>query len=53
MAEKGLEAIADHSPPSKERLEELRDLFGFVEREMPVVINRFLDDRAAKRRRAG
>ena len=53
LAEKGLEAIRDHSPPSKERLEELRDLFGFVEREMPVVINRFLDDRAAQRRRAG
>lgn len=53
MAEKGLEAIRDHAPPSKERLEELRDLFGFVEREMPVVINRFLDDRAAQRRQAG
>ena len=55
LAERGLAAIKDHSPPSKERLEEIRDLFGFVEREMPIVIERFLDERAAARaaRRGG
>jgi DNA-binding transcriptional regulator GbsR (MarR family) len=46
MAERGLEAIADRPPESRARLEELRDVFGFVEREVPAVIDRFLRDRA-------
>jgi len=46
MAERGLVAMADRPPESRRRLEELRDVFAFVEREVPVVVDRFLRDRA-------
>jgi DNA-binding transcriptional regulator GbsR (MarR family) len=42
MAERGLEAIADRPPESRARLEEFRDVFAFVEREVPAVVDRFL-----------
>ena len=46
MAERGLAAMADRPPESRERLQELRDVFAFVEREVPAVVDRFLQDRA-------
>jgi DNA-binding transcriptional regulator GbsR (MarR family) len=46
MAERGLEAIADRPPESRARLQEFRDVFAFVEREVPAVVDRFLRDRA-------
>lgn len=46
MAERGLVAMADRPPESRRRLEELRDVFAFVEREVPVVVDRFLSERA-------
>jgi DNA-binding transcriptional regulator GbsR (MarR family) len=46
IAERGLDATADRPPESRRRLEELRDVFAFVEREVPVVVDRFLRDRA-------
>jgi DNA-binding transcriptional regulator GbsR (MarR family) len=46
MAERGLEAIADRPPESRARLEEFRDVFAFVEREVPAVVDRFLRDGA-------
>lgn len=46
MAERGLEAIADRPASSRARLQELRDVFAFVEQEVPVVVDRFLSDRA-------
>ena len=46
IAERGLDATADRPPASRRRLEELRDVFAFVEREVPVVVDRFLRDRA-------
>lgn len=48
IAERGLEAIADRPPASRRRLEELRDVFGFVEQEVPTVVDRFLRDRAGE-----
>jgi DNA-binding transcriptional regulator GbsR (MarR family) len=46
MAERGLAAM-DHRPPaSRRRLEELRDVFAFVEQEVPIVVDRFLSERA-------
>ena len=46
MAERGLEAIADRPVSSRARLQELRDVFAFVEQEVPVVVDRFLSERA-------
>jgi DNA-binding transcriptional regulator GbsR (MarR family) len=46
IAEHGLDAIADHPPASRRRLEQLRDVFAFVEQEVPTVVDRFLRDRA-------
>ena len=45
IAERGLAAIADRPAESKARLEEFRDVMGFVEVEVPRVIARFLADR--------
>jgi len=45
IAERGLAAIADRPPDSKSRLEEFRDVMGFVEVEVPRVIARFLAER--------
>ncbi|HEX2469468.1 MAG TPA: MarR family transcriptional regulator [Candidatus Limnocylindrales bacterium] len=46
IAERGLDAIADRPPASRSRLEELRDVFAFMEQEVPAVVDRFLHDRA-------
>ena len=45
IAERGLAAIKDRPAKSKARLEEFRDVMGFVEVEVPRVIARFLADR--------
>ena len=45
IAERGLAAIEDRPAESKARLEEFRDVMGFVEVEVPRVIARFLSDR--------
>ena len=45
IAERGLAAIEDRPAESKARLEEFRDVMGFVEVEVPRVIVRFLADR--------
>ena len=42
IAERGLAAIEDRPADSKTRLEEFRDVMGFVEIEVPRVIARFL-----------
>jgi DNA-binding MarR family transcriptional regulator len=46
IADRGLASIADRPPESRARLQEMRDVFAFIEREVPVVIDRFLQDRA-------
>jgi DNA-binding transcriptional regulator GbsR (MarR family) len=45
IAERGLTAIEDRPSESKARLQEFRDVMGFVEVEVPRVIARFLADR--------
>jgi DNA-binding transcriptional regulator GbsR (MarR family) len=45
IAERALGA-ADHSPSARARLEEFRDVIAFIEREMPLLIDRFLSERA-------
>ena len=53
MAERGLEAMADRPPASRARLEEFRDVFAFVEREVPAVVDRFLREHAGRAGRKG
>ncbi len=45
IAERGLAAIKDRPAESKARLEEFRDVMGFVEVEVPRVVAGFLADR--------
>ena len=52
MAERGLRAIADRPPESRRRLEEVRDVFAFVEIEVPRVVGR-IPPRPCRRRPAG
>jgi DNA-binding transcriptional regulator GbsR (MarR family) len=48
IAERGLAAIEDHPPAAKARLEEFRDVFAFMEREVPAVVDRFLREHAGR-----
>jgi DNA-binding transcriptional regulator GbsR (MarR family) len=45
IAERGLAATTDRSPAARARLEEFRDVMGFVEQEVPALIDRFLRER--------
>jgi len=51
IAERGLAAIEDRPAESKARLEEFRDVMGFVEVEVPRVIARFVADRTKARKK--
>jgi DNA-binding transcriptional regulator GbsR (MarR family) len=51
IAERGLAAIEDHTPSSRARLEEFRDVMAFVEVEVPILVGRFVRERAAERER--
>lgn len=46
IAERGLAGIRDESPSARARLEEFRDVIAFIERELPLVIDRFFSERA-------
>jgi DNA-binding transcriptional ArsR family regulator len=46
IADRGLAAIEDRPPAARARLEEFRDLFAFMEQEVPAVVDRFLRERA-------
>jgi DNA-binding transcriptional regulator GbsR (MarR family) len=51
IAERGLAAIADHTPTSRARLEEFRDVMAFVETEVPLLVTQFVRERAAAKER--
>jgi len=46
VTERGLAAMADRPPADRARLQELHDVFAFVEQEVPAVVDRFLRERA-------
>ena len=48
IAERGLVAIEDRPEASKARLQEFRDVFAFVEREVPLIVDRFLREHAGQ-----
>jgi DNA-binding transcriptional regulator GbsR (MarR family) len=47
IIEQGLEAATDKPPPLRARLEEAHDFVAHVERELPVVLERFTSERSA------
>ncbi|HXG27042.1 MAG TPA: MarR family transcriptional regulator [Candidatus Binatia bacterium] len=49
IAARGLGAIADRPPESRERLQEFHDVLALIEREVPRVIETFLAERGSKR----
>ncbi len=53
IAERGLESIADRPPQARERLAEMRDLITFVAVEIPLLVERFMRERAARPSDAG
>lgn len=47
LAEEGIELLREHPPASRLRLEELRDVYRHMERELPAMLERFRAERAA------
>ena len=45
LAEHGLELLADRTPEQRARLQELRDVYAFMEQELPTMLERFLERR--------
>ena len=45
VAERGLALLSDHGQPQRERLEEMRDLYAFFEREVPMLLARWERER--------
>jgi len=41
LAERGLDLIADRTPESRQRLQELRNFHAFLEREIPSLLDRY------------
>lgn len=46
MAERGLAVLDSESPEAKRNLEEMRDFYTYWEREMPLVLERWEQDRS-------
>jgi DNA-binding transcriptional regulator GbsR (MarR family) len=53
VIEQGLDAVQDHPPPLRARLEEAHEFVAYVERELPVVLERFVSERSAESPSAG
>lgn len=45
LAEQGLALLADRPPAGRARLQELRDVYAFMEQELPSMLERFLEGR--------
>jgi len=45
LAERGLELLADKTPLTRKWLEEMRDVYTFLEREFPVLLERWEEER--------
>jgi len=48
LAEEGLALLGDAAPDRRARLEGMRDLYGFFEREFPGLVERWLAERGAR-----
>jgi hypothetical protein len=45
VADDGLELLRDRTPDQRARLQEVRDVYAFMEEELPSLLERFLDRR--------
>jgi DNA-binding transcriptional regulator GbsR (MarR family) len=52
LVEEGLDVLADRPPESRDRLEDLRDVYAFLEAEFPAMLERFTAQQAGKRKGA-
>ena len=48
LAERGLELLADKTPLTRKWLEEMRDVYTFLEQEFPVLLERWEQERQAR-----
>ncbi|MFC1992539.1 GbsR/MarR family transcriptional regulator [Chloroflexota bacterium] len=49
LAENGLEVLADRSPMTRKWLEEMQDVYAFLEREFPLLVERWEQQREKHR----
>ena len=45
LADEGLAILGDRTPASRARLQELRDVYAFMEQELPAMLERFVERR--------
>ena len=45
LADHGLEILGDRTPAQRARMQELRDVYAFMEHELPTMLERFLERR--------
>lgn len=45
LADHGLDLLADRPPEQRARMQELRDVYAFMEQELPTMLERFLEGR--------
>lgn len=45
LAEQGLALLSDTDPDRRDRLEEMRSMYAFLERELPLLMQRWKDER--------
>lgn len=48
LAERGLDVLKDRPPASRARLQEVHDVYAFMEQELPSMLDRFLAQRKDK-----
>jgi DNA-binding transcriptional regulator GbsR (MarR family) len=49
LAERGLELLANKTPPTRKWLEEMRDVYTFMEREFPALVERWEQERKSSK----
>ncbi|MFC2014063.1 GbsR/MarR family transcriptional regulator [Chloroflexota bacterium] len=49
LAERGLELVRDKAPQARQRLAEVRDMYAFFEREFPILVERWEQEREKRR----
>ena len=48
LADHGLELLSDKTPPNRKWLEEMRDIYAFLEQEFPILIERWEQEHKGK-----
>ena len=52
LAERGLDLLNERGPTANARLQEVHDVYAFMEQELPAMLDRFLEGRASTRKDA-